>query len=101
MSTLVLNENTIDPASIKTEQITIDRVKQINMGTRIWFQLLSSDAKTYQRWSMTMDPTDETLLLVEQGDNIEIQFIEDNVEDLVSFTFKPFTRNVILSAKFV
>ena len=100
MSGLVLNEKSIDPASIKTKTIKVERTNCINMGVRIWFQILTTEKEMYQRWAMNMNPTDEVMLLVNEGDSLDIQYIEDVAEDLVNCTFESFKRNIILNAKF-
>lgn len=100
MSGLVLDERLIDKSKIQTKTITVDRVNSINMGVRIWFQVMSTDGKMYQRWSMLMNPSDEVMLLAKEGDKLEVKYIEDNVEDKVYETFPPFIRNLILEAKF-
>ena len=101
MSNLVLNERTIDRTLVITKNITVKRCAHTNNGVRIWFQILTTDNEMFQRWAMNMNPTDEIMLLLEKDDKLEIEYIEDKVEDLVSLTFTPFNRNVILNAKFI
>lgn len=98
-SGFVLNEQLISVNDILTKQITIKRIKAINNGTRIWFEILSTDNEMYQRWSMNMDTTDEYLLLAEKNDILDIEYIVNEVCDDVSNTITPFTRNVILNGK--
>lgn len=101
MSNIIVDERLLDKTKIQTKTVTIDRHASINMGVRIWFQLLTTDKETYQRWSMNMNPTDEVMLLVKEGDKVEIDYIEDNVEDATYQTFEPFKRNLVINAKFV
>lgn len=100
MSNFVLNEKLINKLDIKHTTITVKRFHCVNMGVRIWFQILTTEDKMYQRWSMLMNPTDEVMLLIREGDVLEIDYIEDIAEDQIANTFEPFPRNVILSAKF-
>ncbi len=98
-SGFVLNEQLITSDDILTKQITIKRIKVINNGTRIWFEILSTDNEMYQRWSMNMDNTDEYLLLAEKNDILDITYVVNQVCDEITNTIAPFTRNVILSGK--
>lgn len=101
MSGLVFNENQINKDDIKTKEITILRINKVNMGVRLWFQILTDDDIFYQRWSMLMNNTDEILVLCQPGDKLNISYVEDHVKDFPNNTFEPFDRNVILTAKFV
>jgi len=101
MSGLVINEQAIDPTTIKTKKVKIERYNCSSLGTRIWFQILSTDKEMFQRWSMGMNPTDEVLFVTQVGDTLELEYSEDRVEDPITNSFDPFNRNVILQAKFV
>ena len=101
MSGLVLDDRLIDKSKIQTKTVTVERFSCINMGVRIWFQILTTEGEMYQRWSMLMNPTDEVMLLVKEGDKLEIECLKDQVEDAVYQTYQPFERNLILQAKFV
>lgn len=101
MSGIVLNEKLIDPTTIKKTNFQIERIESMNMGVRIWFQIQTTNKVMFQRWSMWMNPTDEVLILAKKGDNLEITYIEDHVEDPINETFEPFDRNIIITAKFV
>lgn len=100
MSGLVLNEQAIDPADIKHKVVKIRRSTSTNLGVRMWYQILSHDGEMFQRWTMNMDPTDEILFLSREGDELDIDYIDDLVEDLTNKTFVSFERKVILKAKF-
>jgi hypothetical protein len=100
VSGIVLNEQQINQADIKRKTIQIKRCAVNNMGTRMWYQILTTDGEMYQRWTLLMNPTDEVLFLAQPGDELEIEYIDDIVEDLINFTFESFTRKVIVHAKF-
>lgn len=100
MSGLVLDERLIDKSKIQTKVITVKRFNCINMGVRIWFQILTTENEMYQRWSMLMNPTDEVMLLVKEGDKLYIDYLPDTADDAVYGTFSSFERKLILNAKF-
>lgn len=100
MSGLVLDERLIDKSKIQQKIVVVERFNCVNMGVRIWFQILTTDGEMYQRWSMLMNPTDEVMLLVKEGDKLYLEFIKDQVEDKVYETYQPFERNLILTAQF-
>jgi hypothetical protein len=100
MSGLVINEQKINAADIKTKKISIKRIAVINMGTRMWYQILTSDNEMFQRWASLMNPTEEVLLLTQPLDVLNITYIDDIAEDLTNRTFETFSRKIILSATF-
>lgn len=99
-SGLVINEQTIREEELLTKTITVSRINHINLGTRIWYEVLSTDSEFFSRWSFLMDPTDETLFLASPGDVLEITYFVNDVQDPDYNTFVPFTRQLITSAKF-
>lgn len=101
MSTLVLNEKLIQQQDVKQKQITVSRASSINMGVRIWFQILTTEGELFQRWSMLMNNTDGILLLLQENDTLDIDYIDDEVSDEVNQTFDTFKRKIILSASLV
>jgi hypothetical protein len=100
MSGLVLINSEVQFAEKIVKTVTVLRSTSINMGVRIWYQVLTDELEMFQRWSMLMDPTDEVLMCTQPGDILDIEFIQNVAEDLVNLTFEPFERNVISSAKF-
>lgn len=100
MSGLVLDERAIDKTKIKEKTITIARCNYVNMGVRVWFQILTTEGERFQRWSMLMNPTDEVLILMKEGDNLDIKYYEDTAEDLIHQTHESFNRIIILEAAF-
>lgn len=100
MSGLVLINSDIQKATKYTKTVTVLRNDFFNMGVRIWYQILTTDMEMFQRWSLLMDPTDEVLLLTKPGDVLDLEYIKDVAEDLVSCTFEPFNRVVITKATF-
>lgn len=101
MSGLILNDTLIDAADLTSVDITVDRIDRINSGVRIWFVLLSTDGKYFQRWSLLMNPIDEILMLAQPGDKLCIKYLEDTVTDPISKLFEPFNRNVIFDVSVI
>ncbi|MGZ8924516.1 MAG: hypothetical protein ACXW2E_01405 [Nitrososphaeraceae archaeon] len=102
MSGLVVNELIpVDVTLLKKKQITITRYNQGCLGIRNWYVLFDENDISYQRYSLMMNPTDEVLFVAKVGDVIELEFYENSAEDVTYKTFESFTRNVIVSAKFV
>lgn len=100
MSGLVITEREMFLKTKVQKIITIKRINRINSGVRIWYVIMDTDNKIYQRWSMIMDPIDEILLLAQIGDQLNIEYVEDSVEDPIHEQFQSFDRTLIVSCKF-
>jgi hypothetical protein len=100
MSGLVINERDINVDNIKSKKISIKRISVSNMGTRMWYQILTKDNEMYQRWTLLMNPTDEVLFVAQPEDMLNITYVDDIAEDLSNFTFESFPRKVLLTATF-
>ncbi|MCK9369741.1 hypothetical protein M0R04_07535 [Candidatus Dojkabacteria bacterium] len=96
MSALVFNEKLIDKKDIKEKTVTILRCANATLGVRMWFQILTTAGESFQRWTMLMNDTDEILFLVQPGDTLTLEYVEDTAEDTVNGTFESFDRNIIL-----
>lgn len=101
ISGLVLDTKCIEQQYIKQKRITVKRIRCMNNGTRIWWQILTTDNEYYQRWSCEMNNTDECLILTEPDDELDIQYVVNGVRDEVHYTIEPFERNVILNANLI
>jgi len=58
--------------AVEVKTITIERISMWSVGVRLWFVILGTDGIVYSRWSLSMDKTDEILMLSKVGDVISI-----------------------------
>lgn len=100
-SGLFLNERTISVSTIITKIIKVDRINRVDVGTRIGCIIRTTDRETFQRWSAVMNPSDEIMMLLQEDDEIEIDYIENTVSDNINKTFDTFERNIILQMRYL
>ena len=72
--------------------VTVARSVIWSVGTKIWYVVKADTGEHYQRWSYTMDATDEVLMLAQTGDIISLVTEEgfhgnDAVTKIVSAQF--------------
>jgi hypothetical protein len=99
MSGLVLNEQLVNKTVLPEKAITIKRIRVSNVGTRLWFVILTEGGEYFQRWSSTMNNFDEILITSEPGDVLTITYLHDFVSDPVSKLFDDFERKIIFEVK--
>ena len=67
-------------SGIKTATITVARIAYWSVGVRLWFVVQSTDGTRFQRWSLSMDSSDECLLIAKPGDALDVSYIEQEVD---------------------
>jgi hypothetical protein len=79
--------------------ITVKRTAYYGIGVRLWFVVMDTEGKRYQRWSNDMDYSDEVLMLAQPDDKL-IMTVGEDIRHATVNPDKSTLSNVIRSVAF-
>lgn len=59
---------------VVTRVVTVARTSMWSIGVKNWYVFQDTEGNRYQRWSFQMDDTDEVLMLLREGDLVQVAY---------------------------
>lgn len=63
-------------ADIVTKTVTVKRTSLWSIGVKNWYVFQDMDGNMYQRYSFLMDDVDEQMMILRDGDMVDVSFEE-------------------------